>query len=168
MVSFGLFILLLGSISSCNARQHRNVARDTLALIPSASPTVSVAPSATADQRKHSKHVNDFYKLYGWLKPNTTVPDADLPKAIRKIQTVLTEPVTGVFSDKMMHIMTSPRCGTEQPYNDTAAKAPGDLHKRYVLWGPKWAKTTLTWRFINYSTDVPVAQQQSTLRLVQK
>jgi hypothetical protein len=159
-------ILLLGSISSTLAGSHRNIPRGTIAIIPSASPTQSILPTTTPDQKKHSKHVNDFYKLYGWLKPNTTIPDKELPRAIRKIQKVLEEPVTGVFSDKMMDIMTKPRCGTEQPYNETAADAPADLHKRYVLWGSKWAKQTLTWRFINYSTDVPAAQQQSTIRCV--
>jgi hypothetical protein len=159
-------ILLLGSIPSSLAGSHRNVARGTIAIIPSASPTQSVQPTVTPDQKKHSKHVNDFYRLYGWLKPNTTVPDKELPRAIRKIQKVLEEPVTGIFSDKMMDIMTKPRCGTEQAYNETAASAPAELHKRYVLWGPKWAKATLTWRFINYSSDVPTSQQQSTIRCV--
>jgi hypothetical protein len=159
-------LLLFVSISCSLAGPHHNVARGNTALIPSASPTASPLPSATPDQRKHSKHVNDFYKLYGWLKPNTTVPDKDLPRAIRKIQKVLDEPVDGIFSDKMMDIMTKPRCGTEQPYNETAAKAPAELHKRYVVWGSKWAKTTLTWRFDSYSSDLPAAQQQSTLRCV--
>jgi hypothetical protein len=159
-------LLLFESISSSLAAKHRNVARGTIALIPSASPTAIAPPTAIPDQKKHSKHVNDFYKLYGWLKPDTTVPDSDLPKAIRKIQKVLEEPVDGVFSDKMMDIMTKPRCGTEQPYNETAANATADLHKRYVIWGSKWAKTTLTWRFDSYSSDLSAAQQQSTLRYV--
>jgi hypothetical protein len=157
-------VLLLVAIPCSLAARHRNIARGTIAIIPSASPTQSVLPSATPDQRQHSKHVNDFYKLYGWLKPNTSVPDKELPKAIRKIQKVLDEPVTGIFSDKMMDIMTKPRCGTEQPYNETAAKLPGELHKRYVVWGSKWAKTTLTWRFFSYTSDVSVSQQQSIVR----
>jgi hypothetical protein len=159
-------LLLFGSISCSLAGLHRNVARDGIALIPSASPIKAMLPSPAPDQRKHSKHVNDFYKLYGWLKPNTTVPDKDLPKAIRKIQKALEEPEDGVFSDKMMDIMTKPRCGTEQPYNETAAMAPTGLHKRYVVWGSKWAKTTVTWRFESYSSDLSAAQQQSTLRYV--
>jgi hypothetical protein len=159
-------ILLLGSISSTLAGSHRNSARGTIAVIPSVSPTHSIQPTATPDQKQHSKHVNDFYKLYGWLKPNTTVSDKELPRAIRKIQKVLREPVTGVFSDKMMDIMTKPRCGTEEPYNETAANQPTELHKRYVVWGSKWAKSTLAWRFINYSSDLPVVQQQSTIRCV--
>jgi hypothetical protein len=165
MVSLKLLVLL-ASVQSSLAGHHRNLARGTISIIPSASPIQPIQPSAIPDQKKHSKHVNDFYKLYGWLKPDTTVPDKDLPKAIRKIQKVLEEPVTGVFSDRMMNIMTKPRCGTEQPYNETAAKAPPDLHKRYVMWGSKWPKTTLTWRFISYSADLSAAQQQSTLRCV--
>jgi hypothetical protein len=170
MVPFKL-LLLLASIPTCLAGSRRYVAReniptDNIAIIPSATSTQPAQPTATPDQRKHSKHVNDFYKLYGWLKPNTSVPDRELPKAIRKIQKVLKEPVTGIFSDKMMDIMTKPRCGTEQPYNETAAKEPAELQKRYVLWGSKWAKSTLTWRFINYSSDLSTTQQQSTIRSV--
>ncbi|CAO2657063.1 Nn.00g058660.m01.CDS01 [Neocucurbitaria sp. VM-36] len=164
MTLFASFFLL-GLVSCCLAFHQRNVARDSIALIPSASPTRPAVPSATvqAESRKHSKHVNDFFKLYGWIEPGRSVPDSDLPKAIRKIQKVLKEPITGVFSAKMMDIMNRPRCGTEQPYNETDAKTSPDLQKRYVLWGSKWAKATLTWRFINYSADVSVAQQQSTV-----
>lgn len=165
MIAF-LLIALLGCTNFTLAYEPRKFARDTIALIPSASPTRLPPPAATADQRKHSKHVNDFYKLYGWLKPNTTVPDQELPKAIRKIQKILKETVDGVFSDKMMDIMTKPRCGVEEPYNATSADAPAEVHKRYVLWGSKWAKTTLTWRFMSYSNDLPQAQQQQTIRLV--
>jgi hypothetical protein len=163
MISVKL-LLLLGAIPCALAASPRYIARGTIAIIPSASPTQSLQPTATPDQRQHSKHVNDFYKLYGWLKPNTSVPDKELPKAIRKIQKVLEEPVTGIFSDKMMDIMTKPRCGTEQPYNESAAVAPADLHKRYVVWGSKWSSKTLTWRFISYTSDISVAQQQSTIR----
>ncbi|KAF2847849.1 hypothetical protein T440DRAFT_520513 [Plenodomus tracheiphilus IPT5] len=135
-------------------------------MIPSASGThMTPDPSSTPipDQRQHSKHIHDFYKLYGWLKPGTQIPDSDLPSAIRKIQRVLKEPVTGKFSDRMMSIMTGPRCGTEQPYNQTDAETPLEHHARYVLWGPKWAKTTVTWKFLSYSNDVSTAVQQATV-----
>lgn len=157
-------LLLLGSIPCSLASPHRNIGRDNITIIPSASPTKPSLTSATPDQKQHSKHVNDFYKLYGWLRPNTTVPDKDLSKAIRKIQKVLEEPVDGIFSDKMMDIMTKPRCGTEQPYNETAAEAPTGLRKRYVVWGSKWGKSIITWRFESYSSDLPQAQQQLTVR----
>jgi hypothetical protein len=164
MISYRPLLLVL--ISTCLAREHYIVARNTIAIIPSTSPTRAATPSATPDQRQHSKHVNDFYKLYGWLKPNTSVPDSELPKAIRKIQKVLKEPVTGVFSDEMMDIVTRPRCGTEQPYDETDANSPVGLHKRYVLWGSKWAKTTLTWRIRSYSNDLSANLQQSTIKYV--
>ena len=160
-------ILFFGVIGCCLASSHQNVARGITSLIPSASPTLpSSTPTATpiADQRLHSKHVNDFYKLYGWAKSGASVPDSDLPKAIRKIQRKLKEPVTGTFSDKMMTMMSGPRCGTEQPYNATDAEETTDLDKRYVLWGPKWMKTTLSWRFDSFSNDLPTARQQSTIR----
>ena len=166
MVLLGSF-LLLGVIGCCLASPRHNVPRCITSLIPSASPTLPfLTPSATlvADQRQHSKHVNDFYKLYGWVKPGAFVPDSDLPKAIRKIQRKLNEPVTGAFSDRMMNMMNGPRCGTEQPYNATDAEDSVNIEKRYVLWGPKWVKTTLTWRFESYSNDLSTVRQQATAR----
>lgn len=162
------FLFLLGIISFGYASENRHVARGTVSLIGSVSPTAPAVPSETAqaEAKKHSKHVNDFFKLYGWLKPGTTVPDSELPKAIRKIQHVLKEPVTGIVSDKMMDIMSRPHCGTEQPYNETDAKAPPGLHKRFVLWGSKWGKQTVTWRFVNYTADTSSSTQQSTIRSV--
>ncbi|KAJ4372460.1 hypothetical protein N0V83_004234 [Neocucurbitaria cava] len=149
MTLFASF-LLLGVISCSLASNNRIVTRSSIALIPSVSPTLPVVPSATAQalSKKHSKHVNDFFKLYGWLEPGKSVPDSDLPKAIRKIQKVLKEPVTGVFSDKMMDMLDKPRCGTEQPYNETDAKNPSDIHKRYVLWGSKCAAFAQWMRFM--------------------
>jgi len=65
-----------------------------------------------------------------------------------------------------MDMMSGPRCGTEQTYNATDAEDALDVERRYVLWGPKWAKTTLTWRFDSYTNDLSTARQQSTIRLV--
>lgn len=158
----------LGLICVCLAVPHHNVARGTTSLIqtsPLVVPTSTPTNVPDSDQKIHSKHVNDFYKLYGWLKPGTSIPDKDLSKAIRKIQRKLKEPVTGVFSNKMMNMMNGPRCGTEQQYNSTEAEGHRDLNRRYVLWGPKWAKNTLTWRFENYSSDLATTKQQATIRL---
>ncbi|RAR15626.1 matrix metalloproteinase-19 isoform x2 [Stemphylium lycopersici] len=158
-------LLLLGVVHFCLATPHHHAARGTT-LIPTSSlsaPTKTPTTTPKADQKQQSKHINDFYRLYGWLKPGNSVPDHDLPKAIRKIQRKLKEPITGALSDKMMNMMSGPRCGTEQPYNATEAEDHSSLDERYVLWGPKWAKTTLTWRFESYSGDLPTARQQSTL-----
>jgi hypothetical protein len=98
-------------------------------LIPSAPSTLPIVTPTAApipDQRQHSKHVSDFYRLYGWVKPGASVPDADLPKATRKIQRKLKKPVTGAFSDKMMTMMSG-------PYNATDTADTPDLDKRYVL-----------------------------------
>ncbi|KAI4948783.1 hypothetical protein J4E86_008132 [Alternaria arbusti] len=166
MARFSIAFLLLGTLRCCLASPHQHFARGTTALIPSAtsaSPDSTPPPSPAIDQRQHSKHVNDFYRLYGWLKPGASVSDSELPRAIRKIQKKLKEPVTGAFSDKMMDMMSGPRCGTEQPYNTTDAEDASDVERRYVLWGPKWAKTTLTWRFDSYTNDLSTARQQSTI-----
>jgi len=82
--------------------------------------------------------------------------------AIRKIQRILHEPETGVYDERMERVMSKPRCGTEQPYNATDAGLDGKSpHKRFVLWGPKWDHTPLTYRFINFTADLASSRQQS-------
>lgn len=158
--------LLLGLISCCLAVPHRNVGRATTSLIPTSSlsaPTGTPTRAPKIDQKRYSNHVNDFYKLYGWLKPGTSVPDSDLPEAIRKIQAKLKEPVTGEFSEKMLAMMEGPRCGTEQQYVGTGTGEGQESKERYALWGPKWAKMTLTWRIDRYTNDLSQERQLSTI-----
>ena len=169
MISLLKILCLLGFFSVCCASNNRNVARGRVGLIPSVSP-VQPAPfsaaTAQAVSKKQSKHIHEFFKLYGWLKPGASIPDSELPKAVRRIQRAMKEPVTGVLSNTMLDIMNRPRCGTEQPYNDTDSKTANGLQKRYVIWGAKWAQSTVTWSFANYTSDVPASRQKSTLRSV--
>ncbi|ORY19445.1 hypothetical protein BCR34DRAFT_595411 [Clohesyomyces aquaticus] len=89
-----------------------------------------------------------------------------MPTAIRKIQKVLHEPETGQYDDRMDKIMSRPRCGTHNSYNETEAKSPSPLGKRYVLWGPKWDHTAITYRFVNFTKDVDESTQRTTIRLL--
>lgn len=161
---FSFFCLLAFVYQSC-ASASRNVKKDEWEIIPSAartSPELS-SESSRARLRPHAKHINEFFKSYGWLKSNESVPDTELPKAVEKIQHALNEPVTGIITDNLTKILTAPRCGTLQPYNDTAAKSPTEHHKRYVVWGPKWALSTLTWKLVAYSVTASREYQQSTI-----
>lgn len=160
-------VLILSLISGCLAHSVNNdlVARGT-SIIPSASPspTPDASSSWKNDKRRQWKHIHEFFKAYGWLKHNATIPDQDLPKAIRKIQKVLREPETGEYTERLEYVMSRPRCGTVQPYNETDANADSSLHSRYVLWGPKWDHTTITYRFLNYTAALPAEQQRNIVR----
>ncbi len=168
MILLVRFLCLIGLISVCSASNHRKAARGRIGLIPSVSPAVPAVPAATAQaiSKKQSKHIHEFFQLFGWLRPGTSIPDTDLPKAVRKIQRAMKEPVTGVLSNTMLDIMNRPRCGTEQPYNDTDSKTVTGIQKRYVIWGAKWQQSTITWKFANYTSDVSPSTQRSTARSV--
>lgn len=160
-----LSLSILLSLLPCCLSHPDNVAiaasaARPISQIPSASPTPD--PSWRHNRTRQAKHIHDFFKLFGWLRRNDTIQDDDLPAAIRKIQKVLREPETGVYDDRMEEVMSKPRCGTFQPYNETDAKS--NMHKRYVLWGPKWDHTTITYRFINYTADLVSDRQRSIVR----
>ncbi|KAF2726607.1 zincin [Polyplosphaeria fusca] len=87
-----------------------------------------------------------------------------MASAIRKIQNVLHEPETGEYDDRMDDVLSKPRCGRIQPYNETDALSNATMHKRYILWGPKWDHTALTYSFVNYTSDVKGDLQKATLK----
>ncbi|KAF2705417.1 hypothetical protein K504DRAFT_537468 [Pleomassaria siparia CBS 279.74] len=164
MKVFG-FGLIFCAVAHC---QSSIVQTRTIALIPSANPTPTPIPTPSSDpssqhnRTRQSKHVHEFFKSFGWLQRDRTIKDGDLPAAIKKIQKVLNEPETGVYDERMETMMSRPRCGTEQPYNETDATLIGTApHKRYVLWGPKWDHTSITYSFINYTGDLPSSRQQA-------
>ncbi|KAF2202884.1 hypothetical protein GQ43DRAFT_470510 [Delitschia confertaspora ATCC 74209] len=140
---------------------------------PASIPTSN--PSHTSPWRhnrtRESSEIHYFLKLFGWLPSNTTLPDTDIPSAIRKIQKVLRKPQTGVYDDTIENAMAKPHCGTEPPYNETDADEATVvdasnrtlLAKRYTIWGPKWDHTSLTYRFINYASDLPPERQRAIL-----
>jgi hypothetical protein len=170
-MKFFLVAILLSIPCSLTAGFSTN----TRALIPSASstivpnfaPTSDPSPSWKDDPPRQSKHVHDFFKSFGWLGKGKTIRDGDMPAAIRKIQKILREPETGIYDERMETVMSRPRCGTEQPYNETDAKLNDTTpHERYVLWGPKWDHTSLTYRFINFTGDLASDRQKTIVRSV--
>lgn len=161
--------LLIGVISECASRSIEDLLARGTSIIPSAPawPTPTPRPQEfRKDPSKQSKNVHDFFRAYGWLRRNETIPDAKLPAAIRKIQRILREKPTGVYDDRLDSVMSRPRCGTVQPYNATDAQQDGDIHRRYVLWGPKWDHSAITYRFVNYTADLTADRQRSIVRFV--
>lgn len=158
-------VFLFSIIPSCLSlpENNENVAARTISQIPSSLPTID--PSWRHNRTRQRKHIHDFFQLFGWIRHNESIPDDALPAAIRKVQKVLREPETGVYDERMETVMSRPRCGTIQPYNETdAAISNGTMHKRFVLWGPKWDHTTITYRFVNYTTDLTSERQRSIVR----
>jgi hypothetical protein len=158
---------LPGVFSQAGDRPTTTTSTRTVAQIPSANPTLD--PSWRHNRTRQTKHVHDFFRLFGWLRMNETIQDRDIPAAIRKIQRILRAPETGVYDERMETVMSRPRCGTIQPYNATDAgrNRPSKKKKRFVLWGPKWHHQTVTYRFVNYTSEVTGEKQRSILRLVQ-
>ena len=118
------------------------------------------------NRTRESAEIHNFFKLFGWLRRNDTIRDDDIPAAIRKIQKILHEPETGVYDDSIENVMAKPHCGTEPAYNETDAKSDVPLAKRYAIWGPRWDRTSLTYRFINFTADLAADKQRAIIRLV--
>ncbi|KAF1968946.1 hypothetical protein BU23DRAFT_246148 [Bimuria novae-zelandiae CBS 107.79] len=151
-------------IVSCSSRSINDITARRTSIIPStlpvATPTSPPADGLRGDKQKQTKNVHNFFKAYGWLKKNEDIPEAELPAAIRKIQKVLKVSQTGVYDEHMDTVMSKPRCGTVPQY-DPSESLNDTMQSRYVLWGPKWDHTSITYRFINYTADLPVSQQRS-------
>uniref|UniRef100_A0A1A9V8N5 Peptidoglycan binding-like domain-containing protein n=1 Tax=Glossina austeni TaxID=7395 RepID=A0A1A9V8N5_GLOAU len=76
--------------------------------------------------------------------------EEQLKEAIRNLQRFGNIPVTGEIDAATRNLIRKPRCGVGDS-NQTTTFSPDNLHhshriKRYVLQGPKWDKTDLTWR----------------------
>ncbi|KAJ4296213.1 hypothetical protein N0V90_006258 [Kalmusia sp. IMI 367209] len=155
---------LAGIIGSYASRSLNNVGGKT-SIIPSAPPAPTATPqpgdALRTDKKKQAKNVHNFFKAYGWIRKDDAIPETKLPAAIRRIQKVLKVPQTGIYDERMDAVMSKPRCGTIPQYNESEALDSDGLHKRFVLWGPKWDHTTITYRFLNYTADLPAEQQRS-------
>jgi hypothetical protein len=160
--------LFVGVIVCCLLFPLVQASAQRTSLVPSASPlpTPTATPQVRPDTRKESKRVHEFFKAFGWLRNNEHIPDDKIPAAVRRIQKVLRVPPTGVYDDRVDSVLSRPRCGTIPPYNATDAIGDGDIRKRFVLWGPKWDHSPITYRFLNYTAKLPSDRQKSIFRSV--
>ncbi|XP_055861397.1 matrix metalloproteinase-2-like isoform X2 [Biomphalaria glabrata] len=83
----------------------------------------------------------------------------DLTKAIKALQKAGNITQTGVVDKRTADLMTRPRCGNTDDFVDDSR---GDSEyryrrKRFTTGSSKWPKTNLTFRFINYTPDMPQA-----------
>lgn len=78
--------------------------------------------------------------------------ETQLFSAIKSLQRFGNIPETGVIDDATQELMRRPRCGQpDHPSMDFSAdnmlrKRYHGRKKRYVIQGPKWPNTNLTWR----------------------
>lgn len=156
----------IGVISCGVARLHDAAGTSIIpSSPPKPTPTAGGPDGWRSDKKLQSKNVHDFFNAYGWLRHNESIPDFKLVSAIKKIQKMLRVPETGVYDDRLQSIMSRPRCGTIPAYNETDAKEDG-IRKRYVVWGPKWDHTPITYRFLNFTADLSADIQRSIVRYV--
>ncbi|XP_017468393.1 PREDICTED: matrix metalloproteinase-2 isoform X2 [Rhagoletis zephyria] len=84
--------------------------------------------------------------------------EEQLKDAIRNLQRFGNIPATGEIDEATRKLIQLPRCGVGDS-NRTANFSPDNLQygyhrmKRYVLQGPKWDKTDLTWSLVNWTMD---------------
>ncbi|XP_037956122.1 matrix metalloproteinase-2-like [Teleopsis dalmanni] len=124
---------------------------------------VHAAPLAEASHRNRIKDESAVSQdsVYNYLMEYDYLPKSDietgalrteeqLKDAIRNLQRFGNIPVTGEIDAATRKLIMKPRCGVGDS-SHTNNFSPDNLQhgsrmKRYVLQGPKWDKTDLTWR----------------------
>ncbi|XP_039956547.1 matrix metalloproteinase-2-like [Bactrocera tryoni] len=87
------------------------------------------------------------------IETGALTTEEQLKDAIRKLQRFGNIPATGEIDESTQKLIHRPRCGVGDSTR-TANFSPDNLQyghhrmKRYVLQGPKWDKTDLTWSYI--------------------
>lgn len=72
-----------------------------------------------------------------------------LRESIKSLQRFANIPATGLIDEKTIVLMKRPRCGQPDDPNARDFFATNRLKRRirrYVIQGPKWTNTSLTWR----------------------
>ncbi|XP_059173440.1 matrix metalloproteinase-2-like isoform X2 [Physella acuta] len=102
---------------------------------------------------------------FGYLKgpsreTQNLMSQDDLKKAIKALQKAGGVPETGVIDHRTQVLMGRARCGN----TDDFVEEPKGEHdyrirlRRYTTGSSKWPRTNLTFRFVNYTPDMPVVK----------
>ncbi|XP_055705191.1 matrix metalloproteinase-2 isoform X3 [Phlebotomus papatasi] len=117
----------------------------------------------------------NYLMNYGYL-PKSDIEtgnlrtESQLRDAIRNLQNFANIPVTGVIDQQTANLLKKPRCGVPDDQETTDFYAnnrytPSRRFKRYVILGPKWNHTNLTWSLVNHSMPtLSVGQVRRVLR----
>ncbi|XP_051965623.1 matrix metalloproteinase-28 [Xyrauchen texanus] len=114
-----------------------------------------------------------FLERYGYLhEDNETHSAAEVKSAIREFQWLSHLPVTGRLDSATLQKMTSPRCGVNDAYSQSAwsqrvnsiftgymgRRGQHLRKKRYIRSGEKWYKRHLTYRIVNWPRNLSPSQ----------
>ncbi|XP_037813603.1 matrix metalloproteinase-2-like [Lucilia sericata] len=105
--------------------------------------------SAVSDDSVYNYLMEFDYLPKSDIETGALRTEEQLKEAIRNLQSFGNIPVTGEIDSETKKLIKRPRCGVGDN-NHSLSFSPDNLHhgrmKRYVLQGPKWEKTDLTWR----------------------
>ncbi|KAK7125547.1 hypothetical protein R3I93_021042 [Phoxinus phoxinus] len=108
-------------------------------------------PQPVVDYGIAENYLKSFYELE-YNRPNLSGPDR-LPEKLKEMQKFFRLKVTGKLDKETLAVMKKPRCGV----SDVAA---------YSTFGdsPKWPINRLTYRIVNYTPDMSVAEVDDSIR----
>lgn len=75
--------------------------------------------------------------------------EEQLKASIKALQQFANIPATGVIDEKTIELMKKPRCGQPDNPNSPDFFSTNRFKRRfrrYVIQGPKWSTTSITWR----------------------
>ncbi|XP_005107864.2 uncharacterized protein LOC101848145 [Aplysia californica] len=123
------------------------------------------ARPASRTERKYRKLQSDTVKYlaqFGYLSgPSQETQNLrskeDLVRAIKSLQRAGGLPETGVPDSRTEALMKKPRCGNMDDFAQTGIDH-FSRKKRFIPGTSTWPRTNLTFRFVNYTPDMPQAQ----------
>ncbi|XP_068683776.1 matrix metalloproteinase-16-like isoform X1 [Montipora foliosa] len=97
---------------------------------------------------------------YRYKEPGSTFDD--MADQLRTLQYRAGIKETGVLDDATKWLIITPRCGV--PTNITLLYGASRRKKRFTLQGSYWRKTSLTYRFMSSTSDLPENVQRDVIR----
>lgn len=98
---------------------------------------------------------NDRGAIINERKPDE-FDDTATEQALRALQRMANLPVTGEITPETIALIERPRCGEIE----FSPEAPAE----YVLTNTQWDKTSLTYSFVNFTTDIPEADTRAAFK----
>lgn len=102
----------------------------------------------------------NYLMEFGYL-PKSSIETGNLrteeqfKESLKKLQANANIPVTGLIDENTIQLMKKKRCGLpDDPQTPGFYATDGNLSrrsKRYVIQGPKWSKTDITWRYLHFN-----------------